>query len=90
MKIKTLIWKDNITDEGKKLGLYGIISKIESLNLFYSISNYQMKDTIYISENNFYFNDGDADLEFPSLEEAKCYAQEVFKETVFELFFDEI
>ena len=41
MNIKKLNWRDNITDIGKKSGLFEILADVKELDITYHIRNYK-------------------------------------------------
>ena len=93
MKIKQLVWKDNITESGKSQGVFQIKSKVDALELIYSIKNFKDKQTIPIVSTKFMLlvSHGGDDILYKeniTLEAAKKLAQKNFKEVVANLFFE--
>ena len=91
MKIKKLIWRDNITGFGKTLGKnFELISNVDRLSLKYYIRNHKY----YGSEctDKFFFSSsimGDDIIECDTVEECKLKAQEHFKNLVLKIYFEE-
>lgn len=89
MEIKKLNWRDNVTDIGKKQGLFETLSDVKELGVTYHIRNYKYFGD-KMEENKFYLmteRQLDA-IECDNIEDAKLKAQEHFKQTVLKLFFD--
>jgi hypothetical protein len=88
MKIKKLNWCDNVTKQGKLVGLFQIKSSAERINIYYSIQNNIEINNIY--DDKFFLVCDDEDyIECSSVEEAKNKAQEHFNKKILELFFEE-
>jgi len=99
MEIKTLNWRNNITKNQEwpwtltteithPDNLFEILADVEELDLHYSIRNYkQWGDKI--QNDKFYLLSGNFEIkECNSVEIAKLEAQENFKRTVLNLFFE--
>lgn len=94
MEIKDLEWRDNITDLGKKDGLFEIISDVcvESYILMnFSIRNSKVLTIDGIGKTFFLWSKTgflkEECFEFSTIEEAKEKAQQEFKNKITKLFF---
>ena len=88
MEIKELNWRDNITDLGKKRGLFEILSDVKELGITYHIRNYKYWGDD-VSNKYYFFQSNDVSMiECDTVDDAKVKAQEHFKQTVLKLFFD--
>lgn len=89
MEIKELNWRDNITDFGKKQGLFEILSDVKELGITYHIRNYKYWGDRIVSNKYYFFEtNGDTTIECDTVDDAKLKAQEHFKQTILKLFFD--
>jgi hypothetical protein len=88
MKIKKLIWRDNVTEVGKTNGLFQIISDVDELDIHYSITN--KKDNVI--DNKFHlsaeYKNVTVNIVCYTVDDAKHFAQEHFKDTIHKLFFE--
>lgn len=87
MQTKKLEWIDNVTEIGKALGVFQINSEVKELRLRYYIQNWKFhgdktQDKIYLicSDNS--------PIECSDIDDAKEKAQQHFKQTVMNLFFE--
>jgi len=86
MNIKKLNWRDNITDIGKKSGLFEILADVKELDITYHIRNYKFYSD-KADDKYYMFSSNDTEM-IDSVEFGKEIAQEHFKQTILKLFFD--
>jgi hypothetical protein len=97
MNIKKLNWRDNITDIGKKSGLFEILADVKELDITYHIRNYKFYSDkaspfenleVFTGDKYYMFSSNSTEMiECDSVEFGKEIAQEHFKQTILKLFF---
>jgi hypothetical protein len=95
LKIKQLIWIDNISDDGKKQGLFEINSSVihgSSYIIDFTIRNYTSGNGFEVKDKYFlWIKKGisrEECIEFDNIDKAKERAQKEFKKQIMDLFFD--
>jgi hypothetical protein len=88
MNIKKLNWRDNITDIGKKSGLFEILADVKELDITYHIRNYKFYSDKAGDKYYMFSSNSTEMIECDSVEFGKEIAQEHFKQTILKLFFD--
>ena len=88
MEIKKLNWKDNITNIGKERGLFEILSEVKELGITYHIRNYKYLDNGISDKFYLFQSNSNKVIEFADIEDAKLKAQENFRQTILNLFFE--
>lgn len=89
MKLKTLVWRDNVTEGGKEAGLFEILTNVKNTSITYSIRNYKYWGDAIGDKYYFFQQNGTEMIECDSVEEAKVKAQECFEQTIMKLFYVE-
>jgi septum formation inhibitor MinC len=88
MKVKKLKWIDNVTDSGKELGMYAIVSIVKELGIEYQIRNWSQWNGEFEKGKFFLFiPNKNTHLIFNSIKEAKEKAQEHLEESIISMFY---